>query len=51
MIADAGAGLHACEASAKLFVLENNHFTPRVQDIITIGDFYEMAAVGQIIFT
>jgi hypothetical protein len=26
-------------------------FIPQVQDIITVGEFYEMAAGGQIIFT
>jgi peroxiredoxin family protein len=51
MIADTGAGLFACKASADLFGLEKNDFIPQVQDIITVGEFYEMAAGGQIIFT
>ena len=51
MIADTGAGMYACKASVDLFGLEKNDFIPQVQDIITVGEFYEKAAGGQIIFT
>ena|SRR5688500_685456 len=51
MIADTGAGLYACKASVDLFGLEKNDFIPQVQDIITVGEFYERAAGGEIIFT
>jgi peroxiredoxin family protein len=51
MIADTGAGLYACKASVDLFGLEKNDFIPQVQDIITVGEFYEKAAGGQINFT
>jgi peroxiredoxin family protein len=51
MIADTGAGLYACKASVDLFGLEKNDFIPQVQDIITVGEFYDRAAGGQIIFT
>jgi peroxiredoxin family protein len=51
MIADTGAGLYACKASVDLFGLEKNDFIPQVQDIITVGEFYAIAAGGQIIFT
>jgi len=51
MIADTGAGIYACKASVDLFALEKNDFIPQVQDIITVGEFYAMAAGGQIIFT
>ncbi len=51
MIADSGAGLYACKASVDLFELEKNDFIPQVRDIITVGEFYEVAAGGQIIFT
>jgi peroxiredoxin family protein len=51
MIADTGAGLYACKASVDLFGLEKNDFIPQVQDIITVGEFYEKAAGGHIIFT
>lgn len=51
MIADTGASLYACKASVDLFGLEKNDFIPQVEDIITVGDFYEKAAGGHIIFT
>jgi peroxiredoxin family protein len=51
MIADTGAGLYGCKASVDLFGLEKNDFIDQVQDIITVGEFYEQAAGGQIIFT
>jgi peroxiredoxin family protein len=51
MIADTGAGLYACQASVDLFGLEKNDFIDQVQDIITVGEFYERAAGGEIIFT
>ena len=51
MIADTGAGLYACKASVDLFGMEKNDFIPQVNDIITVGEFYEIAAGGQIIFT
>jgi peroxiredoxin family protein len=51
MIADTGAGMYACLASVDLFGLSKEDFIPQVQDIITVGDFYEIAAGGQIIFT
>jgi peroxiredoxin family protein len=34
-----------------LFGLTKEDFIPQVQDIITVGEFYEKAAGGQIIFT
>ena len=51
MIADTGAGMYACKASVDLFGLEKNDFIEQVQDIITVGEFYEIAAGGEIIFT
>jgi len=51
MIADTGAGLYACKASVDLFGLAKEDFVPEVKDIITVGEFYELAAGGQIIYT
>jgi len=51
MIADTGAQLFACKASVDLFGMTKEDFIPQVADIITIGEFYEKAAGGQIIFT
>lgn len=51
MIADSGGRLYACKASVDMFDLERSDFVDCVEDIITVGDFYEMAAGGEIIFT
>ena len=51
MIAQSGAGLYGCKASADLFGLEKSDLIDEVRDIITVGEFYEAAAGGQIIFT
>jgi len=51
MIHDTGAGLYARLASVELFGMERDDLIDELDDIITVGDFYEMAAGGQIIFT
>jgi peroxiredoxin family protein len=51
MIGDTGAGIYACKASVDMFGLSKDDFVEQVQEIITVGEFYEMAAGGQIIFT
>jgi peroxiredoxin family protein len=51
MIADTGAGLYACKLSVDMFGLTKDDFIEQVEDIITVGEFYEMAAGGEIIFT
>jgi peroxiredoxin family protein len=51
MISDSGAGLYACQASVDLFGLERDDFIDLVDDVITVGEFYQLAAGGQIIFT
>jgi peroxiredoxin family protein len=51
LISDSGGKLWACKASVDMFSLTKESFVPQVEDIITVGDFYELAAGGQIIFT
>jgi peroxiredoxin family protein len=51
LIADSGAGLYACKASVDLFGLDRDDFIDQVEDVITVGEFYTIAAGGQIIFT
>jgi peroxiredoxin family protein len=51
LIADSGAGLYACRASVDMFGLTIENFVPQVKDIISVGEFYNLAAGGQIIFT
>jgi peroxiredoxin family protein len=51
MISDTGAGLYACKASVDLFGMTEEDFIPQLTGVITVGEFYEHAAGGQIIFT
>ena len=51
MIGDSGAGLYARKASVDLFGLDRDDFIDQVDDVITVGEFYTLAAGGQIIFT
>jgi peroxiredoxin family protein len=51
MIADSGGKLYACKATVDMFGLTKDDFIPQVDDVITVGEFYEMAAGSQIIFT
>jgi peroxiredoxin family protein len=51
MISDTGAGIYACKASVDLFGFTRDDFVPQVKDVITVGEFYEIAAGGQIVFT
>src|SRR6266508_125654 len=43
--------LYACKASVDMFGLTMEDFVPQVEEIISVGEFYEKAASGQIIFT
>jgi peroxiredoxin family protein len=51
LVADSGVHLYACKASVDMFGLTVEDFVPQVEDIISVGEFYEKAAGGQIIFT
>jgi len=51
MIADTGAGIYGCQASCDLFGITKDDLVDQVKDIITVGEFYSLAAGGQIIFT
>jgi len=51
LVADSGAGLYACRASVDMFDLSLEDFVPEVRDILSVGEFYELAAGGEIIFT
>ena len=51
LVADSGAQLYACKASVDMFGLTMEDFVPQVEDIISVGQFYEKAAGGQIVFT
>ena len=51
LVADSGARLFACKATVEMFDLHLEDFVPQVDEIISVGDFYERTGAGQIIFT
>jgi len=51
LVADSGACLYACKASVDMFGLTEADFVPQVERVLTVGEFYELAAGGEIIFT
>jgi peroxiredoxin family protein len=51
LLADSGARLYACQATVDMFGLTMEDFVPQVEAIINVGEFYERAAGGQIVFT
>ncbi len=51
MISDAGGNIYACKLAMDMFKLEKDDLVDEVQDVLTVGQFYEMAAGGPIIFT
>ncbi len=51
MIHDAGCEIYACKASVDMFHLKKEDFCKEVDDIISVGQFYEKSAGAQIIFT
>lgn len=51
LVADSGAGLYACKATVDMFGLDETSFVPQVKGVLTVGEFYELAAGAQIVFT
>jgi len=51
MIHDAGGKIYACKATVDMFKLAPQDFCPQVDKVLTVGEFYEMSAGAQIIFT
>ncbi len=51
MISDAGGKIYACKAAMDMFHLTKDDLCPQVDEILTVGEFYEKSAGAQIIFT
>lgn len=51
MIHDAGAKLYSCKATVDMFKLKPEDFCPQMDKVLTVGEFYELSAGSQIIFT
>lgn len=51
LIHDSGCGMYACKATVDMFKMTKSDFVSPVDEIITVGEFYEKAQGGEIIFT
>src|SRR5581483_6002104 len=51
LVSDSGVHLYACKASVDMFGLTMDDFVPQVEEVISVGEFYEKAAGGEIVFT
>ena len=51
MIHDGGGGIYACKAAMDMFHYTKDDLCKEVDEILTVGDFYEKSAGAQIIFT
>lgn len=51
MLVDSGARLYACELAMKMFERTADDLVEQVEDVITAGDFYDLSAGAQIVFT
>jgi peroxiredoxin family protein len=51
MIHDAGGRLFACKLAMDMFKFKREDLCPQVEDVLTVGQFYDKSAGAQIIFT
>lgn len=51
ILVDSGAELYGCELAMKMFKRTREDLVPQVKDVITAGDFFDLSAGAQIIFT
>lgn len=51
MIHDAGTEIYACKATVDMFHLDRDDFCEQVDEVISVGQFYEKSAGAEIIFT
>lgn len=51
MFSDAGGKIYACLATVEMFKLRKEDFCDQLDSILTVGDFYDISAGGEIIFT
>ncbi len=51
LLGDSGVHFFACKATVDMFGLTMDDFVPQVDEILSVGEFYERSTGGQIIFT
>jgi peroxiredoxin family protein len=50
ILSDSGAQLYACRMTMDMFGMTEEDLVPQVSGVLTVMDFYDMAAGSQIIF-
>ena len=48
---DSGVRLFACQLAMEMFGLEKPDLIPQVEDVITVGDFFDISEGAQVLFT
>lgn len=51
MLSASGAKIYACKAACDMFKISKGELADEVEEILTVGEFYEKSAGAQIIFT
>jgi len=51
ILEESGAALYGCELALKMFKRTKEDLVTYVKDVITAGDFFDLAEGAQIIFT
>ena len=51
MLSDAGGKIYACKLAMDMFKLTKDDLIDQVEDVLTVGQFYEKSAGASIIFT
>ncbi len=51
MISDAGGNIYACKLAMDMFKLQKEDLVDQVGGVLTVGEFYDNAAGGPILFT
>jgi peroxiredoxin family protein len=51
ILVESGAELYGCELAMKMMKRTREDLVPQVKDVITAGDFFDLSAGAQIIFT
>jgi peroxiredoxin family protein len=51
MFSDAGGKIYACKLAMDMFKLTKDDLVDQVEDVLTVGQFYEKSAGASIIFT
>jgi len=48
---DSGARIYGCQLAMEMFKVDRDSLIPQVEDVITVGDFFEICDGAQVLFT